>query len=148
MKRSSFLILLGISISILFVLAACSGAATPEFSQAIAPLEVEQEEITSPVETPTEAVQNTQHTPDEIYPAPPSEEVDPETGEEEGYPPPEVEVPTPDPAYPAPEELPEGDPSPDSSNPPPVKVGLEATDPSTVNLASGGLQFVEFFAFW
>lgn len=25
---------------------------------------------------------------------------------------------------------------------------LEATDPATVNLASGGLQFVEFFEFW
>ena len=25
---------------------------------------------------------------------------------------------------------------------------LEATDPTTVNLASGGLQFVEFFEFW
>lgn len=25
---------------------------------------------------------------------------------------------------------------------------LEATDPDTVNLASGGLQLVEFFAFW
>jgi len=25
---------------------------------------------------------------------------------------------------------------------------LEATDPDTVSLASGGLQFVEFFAFW
>jgi hypothetical protein len=25
---------------------------------------------------------------------------------------------------------------------------LEATDPTTVNMASGGLQFVEFFEFW
>jgi hypothetical protein len=25
---------------------------------------------------------------------------------------------------------------------------LEATDPETVALASGGLQLVEFFAFW
>jgi len=25
---------------------------------------------------------------------------------------------------------------------------LEATDPGTVNMASGGLQFVEFFEFW
>jgi len=25
---------------------------------------------------------------------------------------------------------------------------LEATDPSTVTLASGGLQLIEFFAFW
>ncbi len=25
---------------------------------------------------------------------------------------------------------------------------LEATDPKTVNMASGGLQFIEFFEFW
>jgi len=32
--------------------------------------------------------------------------------------------------------------------PPPLKVGLESTDPATVNLASGQLQLVEAFAFW
>jgi len=148
MKRSSFFQLLGISFSILFMLIACSGTATPEFTQAIAPLELEQEDITSPIETPTETVQNTQPTPEEIYPTSTSEDMDPGTGEEESYPPPEVEFPTPDPAYPAPDVLPEGDPSPDPGDPPPVKIGLEATDPSKVNLASGGLQFVEFFAFW
>lgn len=31
---------------------------------------------------------------------------------------------------------------------PTPRSGLEATDPSTVRLASGKLQFVEFFAFW
>jgi hypothetical protein len=61
--------------------------------------------------------------------------------EGESYPPPS-------PAYPAPESEPGGFPSPDLDPPPPVKVSLEATDPSTVNLASGELQFVEFFAFW
>ena len=30
----------------------------------------------------------------------------------------------------------------------PVKSALEATDPSTVQLASGEPQLVEFFAFW
>jgi multidrug efflux pump subunit AcrA (membrane-fusion protein) len=30
----------------------------------------------------------------------------------------------------------------------PVKSGLEATDPATVELASGGPLLVEFFAFW
>ncbi|HWQ84310.1 MAG TPA: hypothetical protein VN363_07075 [Anaerolineales bacterium] len=29
-----------------------------------------------------------------------------------------------------------------------VKAGLEATDPTTVQLASGEVQLVEFFAFW
>jgi hypothetical protein len=28
------------------------------------------------------------------------------------------------------------------------KTGLEATDPATVDLASGDIQLVEFFAFW
>jgi hypothetical protein len=32
--------------------------------------------------------------------------------------------------------------------PPEPKAGLEATDPSTVTLASGSPQLVEFFAYW
>lgn len=32
--------------------------------------------------------------------------------------------------------------------PPPVREELHATDPSTVQLASGEVQLVEFFAFW
>lgn len=31
---------------------------------------------------------------------------------------------------------------------PTARVGLQATDPETVNLASGEIQLVEFFAFW
>jgi hypothetical protein len=31
---------------------------------------------------------------------------------------------------------------------PPVKTGLESTNPEVVNLASGEIQLVEFFAFW
>ena len=31
---------------------------------------------------------------------------------------------------------------------PTVKKDLEATDPGTVNLASGDVQLIEFFAFW
>lgn len=31
---------------------------------------------------------------------------------------------------------------------PTPRSGLEATDPTTVNLASGQVQMVEFFAFW
>ena len=32
--------------------------------------------------------------------------------------------------------------------PPAPRAGLESTDPSTVNLASGQIQLVEVFAFW
>jgi hypothetical protein len=32
--------------------------------------------------------------------------------------------------------------------PRPVRTALEATDPTTVNLAVGRPTFVEFFAFW
>lgn len=39
-------------------------------------------------------------------------------------------------------------PSPEGAVPPPVKTGLEATNPSMVNLATGKPQLIEFFAFW
>ncbi|HLE50649.1 MAG TPA: hypothetical protein VI755_01210 [Anaerolineales bacterium] len=39
-------------------------------------------------------------------------------------------------------------PEPGAGDPPPVKEGLEASDPATVQLASGKPQLVEFFAFW
>lgn len=49
----------------------------------------------------------------------------------------------------------EGQPNMDSDEaaepiapPPEPKAGLEATDPSTVILASGSPQLVEFFAYW
>jgi hypothetical protein len=65
------------------------------------------------------------------------------TGEQsEGYP---------APGYPAPVPTIDLDPypSPDEAvPPPPVKTTLEATDPSTVILASGKPQLIEFFAFW
>lgn len=41
-----------------------------------------------------------------------------------------------------------GYPSPSESSPPPLKTELQATNPSTVNLVSGDLQLVEFFAYW
>jgi hypothetical protein len=34
------------------------------------------------------------------------------------------------------------------SQPPPLKIGLQATNPTGVNLASGKPSLVEFFAFW
>jgi flagellar basal body-associated protein FliL len=36
----------------------------------------------------------------------------------------------------------------EAQTPPTPRVGLESTDPATVNLASGQLQLVEVFAFW
>jgi hypothetical protein len=61
----------------------------------------------------------------------------------EGYPAPGYQVPTSTPAL-----QPEPYPGPQEAAPPPVKTELEATDPSTVNLASGEPQLLEFFAFW
>lgn len=46
------------------------------------------------------------------------------------------------------EELPTPTPTPTTPAPKPVKEGLEATDPASVELASGNVQLVEFFAFW
>lgn len=37
---------------------------------------------------------------------------------------------------------------PESPSPKPVRTELEATDPTTVSLASGRPMLVEFFAFW
>jgi hypothetical protein len=37
---------------------------------------------------------------------------------------------------------------PEQASPAPVREGLAATDPGTVQLASGEVQLVEFFAFW
>ena len=48
-----------------------------------------------------------------------------------------------------PEETPAtGEIATEAAAPLPVRAELEATDPSTVQLASGGVQLVEFFAFW
>ena len=63
-----------------------------------------------------------------------------------------VEINGPEEAYPAPEEkaAAESYPAPDETGPKPTPRGnsLVATDPATVNLASGQLQLVEMFAFW
>ena len=60
------------------------------------------------------------------YPAP-GYDPPPQTSGSDGYP------------YPSPQ---------DAAVPPPVKTGLEATNPSTVALATGKPQLIEFFAFW
>ncbi len=141
--------LLATSLIILFTLAACSSGATPAPSQANSQQSDQQVVTEFVTEIPTEIIEETattpaqsldvNPTPEENYPAP-----------ELGYPAPDENFPTPTvaPAYPAPEEEQGGLSTPDAANQPPIKTGLEATNPSTVNLASGGLQFVEFFAFW
>ncbi len=49
----------------------------------------------------------------------------------------------------APAPTPTSDPTPTTPpEPRPVRQALEATDPAGVTLASGKVQFVEFFAFW
>jgi hypothetical protein len=91
---------------------------------------------------------------DQVYPGPQdesaagedvqSETEEEERGSQEAYPVPEVS---------APQQPEETQPSADAypapgEDIPRLKTELEATDPSTVSLASGEIQLVEFFAFW
>ena len=75
------------------------------------------------------------------YPAPAPDQGNDEATPEGAYHAPEDRLPTPG-------NQTGGYPSPGEGYPPPVKTELQATNPSTVNLASGELQLVEFFAFW
>jgi hypothetical protein len=168
--------LFAIGLALVFVLAACAENSIPELKQDIPLKEVQQVEPEAAGETPTgsaqdipaaqgqinqtpidepvsesniveESIADENQSPGSSYPPPESAGYPaPETG----YPAPAEFLPTPTlmPAYPAPTEDQGESPSTDSESPPPVKTGLVATDPSTVKLASGGLQFVEFFAFW
>jgi hypothetical protein len=91
---------------------------------------------------------------DQAYPGPQDESAagedvqlqteEEERGSQEAYPAPEARAPQ------QPEEIqPSADayPAPGEEIPR-LKTELEATDPSTVSLASGEIQLVEFFAFW
>jgi len=94
--------------------------APTEVPTEVVPTEAEQEIVATPSDQPEEeeAVIET-----EVYPAP---------------------------GYPAPTQATgfEPYPSPEQESAPPVKTGLEASDPSTVVLATGKPQLIEFFAFW
>lgn len=60
-------------------------------------------------------------------------------------------VPSTDTAEPAPPTPTEAEPAETGGLPefqPSNRTGLEATNPASVNLSNGELQFVEFFAFW
>jgi hypothetical protein len=129
--------------SVMLVLAlaisACSTQQAEEVVQEDAP--VQTEEVMPTIEQlGTEAPAELLET--EAQVEEPVNEPSAEDSEEiEGYPAPGYQFPTPttdDGAYPSPEQ----------GGVPPVKTGLVATDPSSVVLATGTPQLVEFFAFW
>jgi hypothetical protein len=150
-----------VAVLIVLLITACSGEGpveTPqeEYQVQLPAVGVVQEEEPEEAETPEKGSEPIVETPVEAYPAseesqaasqatldayPASEEpqVTPKATLE-AYPAAESTEPvaTAQDAYPAPEEAPKSTP----------KVEYEATDPATVNLASGQLQLVEFFAFW
>ncbi len=156
-KRSSLQMMLGICFGGLLILTACSTSAAPEATQTVEVQET-QPQVGSPTQAPPDTATTTSIVTEQGYPAPPQNQGSDEATPEGGYPAPEDRLPTPGEqagGYPAPEnQLPTpgdqtgGYPSPGESNPPPQKTELQATNPSTVNLASGELQLVEFFAFW
>jgi len=141
-KIPRFILMVGILLVGTLFVSACGSQQTP------APTEQEaaaEDEISEPAleiamtEVPAEMQSSAGDEPPNASPTDPPD-VDSES-QVEGYPSPGYLWPTPttnSAAYPSPVE----------AAPPPLKIGLEATDPSTVVLASGKPQLVEFFAFW
>ena len=132
--------ILGICFAGLLILTACSTSSSPEAKQTVEVQETQPQE-----ESPTQATADTATTiaivTGQGYPAPA-----PDLGSDEATP--EVGYPVPEDSLPKPGNQTGGYPSPGEAYPPPVKTEQQATNPSTVNLASGELQLVEFFAFW
>jgi hypothetical protein len=129
-------LLIGLLLAGMLIISACSSQENSALTQEeLAPAEQSSEQLVeaSPPESPEELIPTatageaptiTADDPPGGYPAP-------------GYPAP---IPTSDfVPYPSPEE---------AAAPPPPKTGLEATHPSTVVLAAGKPQLIEFFAFW
>ena len=139
-KRSSSQMMLGICFAGLLILAACSTSASTEATQAVEVQETQPQEE-SPTQAPADTTTATAIVTEQGYPAPALGQGSDEATPEGGYPAPEDQLPTPG-------NQTDGYPSPGAAYPPPVKTELQATNPSTVNLASGELQLVEFFAFW
>lgn len=111
--------------------------------------------------TPAQAPEEATPTLEEAYPPPAGGEIQtpyPEPMESSAYPAPGLdgtESSTRGEAYPVPEQPPAAEPdqnaypAPQGAAPVPVvRTELEATDPGSVELASGDVQLVEFFAFW
>lgn len=162
-----------LGLALVFIIAACARGPIPDINQDVPQTELLQEESEPAQEQPTDSEQvnrapleapeiesdvigdslpNEDQSPGSSYPPPiettgennAADDGYPEPAPESGYPASENVIPTPTlMPYPAP-----ADDEGSSTAPPPIKTGLEATDPSTVNLASGELQFIEFFAFW
>ena len=145
-KQSSLPVFAGICITGILFLTACSSGSTPEATDEIevaAAATVEQTSSQAPTEEATETSSPAAVETGEVYPAPIDVQDGAETTPQGGYPAPGYQFPTEDPGsggYPY--------PSPEQGNPPPVKTELQATNPATVNLATGGPQLIEFFAFW
>lgn len=127
---------LGVILSIAMVLGACAAKDNPVSQQdSQTPLDVPQNEVYPGVSAQVDSTGNSTGLaePSAVYPAPESEPTD---------------------AYPGPAEVSEqAVTAPDTTTniedeAPPPKTQLEATDPSLVQLASGSIQLVEFFAFW
>jgi hypothetical protein len=143
-QRGSLNVLIGIGFVTMLLLSACSGSTTPEqileLTQEPEVRETQLKKI-SPTEVPIAALTETPIETEVGYPAPPLEQSAMDPTSEEGYPAPEIQLPTPDNSE-------GGYPSPELASPPSLKTELAATRPSSVNLASGEMQLVEFFAFW
>jgi len=117
-----FILILGFVLILSFLIVACSGSTTQQ----------------SEAETKTES--ETEEDYQVVLPAVGKNDKS-EAGQ--AYPVPEIDtgVGVVSEAYPEPEE-------PTQAPAPVVRTELEATNPTTVSLASGELQIVEFFAFW
>ena len=141
-KFSRFILMVGILLIGTLIISACGSQQTPAATEEEAAVSDESPEPALEIAM-TEAPVETQSGTDVEQPtASPTDlpVVDNEV-QGEGYPAPGYQWPTPTTnsgVY----------PSPGEAAPPPVKTGLEATNPSTVVLASGKPQLVEFFAFW
>ncbi len=131
---------LGICFAGILILTACSNSAAPEPTQTVEVQKTQPQEA-SPTQAPANTATTNSIVTEQGYPAPPQNQGSAEATPESGYPAPENQLTTPG-------DQVGGYPSPDESYPPPLKTELQATNPSTVNLASGELQLVEFFAFW
>ena len=139
-RRSSLKMMLGICFAGILILTACSNRAAPEPTQTVEVQKTQPQEE-SPTQAPADTATTNSIVTEQGYPAPPQNQGSYDATPEGGYPAPEDQLPIPG-------DQTGGYPSPDESYPPPLKTELQATNPSTVNLASGELQLVEFFAFW
>jgi hypothetical protein len=124
-----------IGIAGVFLLSACNGGSAPNGTE-------------TQVEQPTQAPQII---PQVVLPTTTSTALP--TVSESGYPEPQLQDGYPSPEFqdPEPASPTSGYPSPEeglAATVPALKTEMQATNPSTVSLASGDIQLVEFFAFW